>query len=336
MKIDLRSDTVTQPTEEMRKAMYEAELGDDVYGEDPSVNALQEYAANWFGVESALFCPSGTMANQIAISVHTRPGDEVICDAFSHIYLYEGGGIARNAHCSVNLIHSKSGQFTAEDVLERIQPNDIHKPRTRLVSLENTCNKGGGTVWDLEQIKRIREVCSQNKLALHLDGARLFNALIKTDEFPKQHGELFDSISICLSKGLGAPVGSLLLGSKAFIDESKRVRKVMGGGMRQAGVLAAGGMYALKNNVQRLLEDQTNAQKLADLMLEHPQVEEVFSVHTNIVLFSLKEDVNTNAFLEKWKSKHILASTMGPRLVRLVTHLNISDERMSYFKENYL
>lgn len=336
MKIDLRSDTVTQPTEDMRKAMYEAELGDDVYGEDPSVNALQEYAANWFGVESALFCPSGTMTNQIAISVHTRPGDEVICDAFSHIYLYEGGGIARNAHCSVNLIHSKSGQFTAEDVLERIQPNDIHKPRTRLVSLENTCNKGGGTVWDLEQIKRIREVCSQNKLALHLDGARLFNALIKNDELPKQHGELFDSISICLSKGLGAPVGSLLLGSKAFIEESKRVRKVMGGGMRQAGFLAAAGLYALKNNVQRLLEDQTNAQKLAELMQEHPQVEEVFPVHTNIVLFSLKEDVNTNAFLEKWKSKHILASTMGPRLVRLVTHLNISDERMNYFKENYL
>ena len=262
--IDLRSDTVTRPTPEMLQAMFSASVGDDVLKDDPTVNALEEKIATLFGMEAAIFCPSGTMSNQIAIKVHTRPGDEVICHKLSHVYYYEGGGIAFNSGSSVCLLEGDHGRITAEDVEAHINPDDIHRPQTRLISVENTMNKGGGAIYDFNELKKIGDVCKRHGLGYHLDGARLFNALVETKESPKQYGELFDSISICLSKGLGAPVGSLLLGSKAFIKQASRMRKVMGGGMRQSGFLAAAGIYALDNNIERLKEDHLRARLIGE------------------------------------------------------------------------
>jgi len=253
MIIDLRSDTFTKPSPAMLDAMMKAHVGDDVFGEDPTVKALESFMANVFGTDAALFCPSGTMTNQIAIKCHTQPGDEIICDKTSHVYIFEGGGIAFNSGCQVKPIDGERGMIKAEQVQEAINADDVHKAKTALVSLENTANRGGGSCYDFTEFQRINEVCVKNNLKLHLDGARLFNALVAKGENTRQYGKLFDSISICLSKGLGAPVGSVLLGDDAFIRKSKRVRKVFGGGMRQAGYLAAAGLYAMENNISRFI-----------------------------------------------------------------------------------
>ncbi len=262
--IDLRSDTVTKPTPGMLDAMLRAEVGDDVWGEDPTVSALEESTAHRFGMEAGLFCPSGTMTNQIAIRVHTQPQQEVICHKQSHIYLYEGGGIAYNSLASVRLLDGERGLLNAEDVAAAINPDDIHYPETALVAIENTVNKGGGACYSLERIASISRICQEHHLPLHLDGARVFNALVATNESPGAYGQYFDSISVCLSKGLGAPVGSVLLGSHAFIHQARRVRKVFGGGMRQAGYLAAAGLYALNHHVERLLDDHRCARVLGE------------------------------------------------------------------------
>ncbi len=325
MSVDLRSDTVTRPSPAMWEAMRAAPLGDDVYGDDPSVNRLQELAAARFGMEAAIFCPSGTMTNQIAINVHTRPGEEVICDRFAHVYRYEGGGIARNSGASVQLLSGDRGRFTASDVASAINPDDPHYPRSRLVAVENTMNKGGGAIWDLGQLEAIAAVCKANKLGFHLDGARLFNALVETGESPKLYGAIFDSISICLSKGLGAPVGSLLLASKDFIARARRVRKSMGGGMRQAGVLAAAGIYALEHNVERIKDDHRRARELGKVLSSLSWVAEVLAVDTNIVLARLGDGLSETEVVEKLKGEGVLSSSFGPGLLRLVTHLDIDD-----------
>ncbi|MGH8139925.1 MAG: threonine aldolase family protein [Steroidobacteraceae bacterium] len=327
--IDIRSDTVTRPTPAMLDAMMQASVGDDVYGEDESVNTLQTKAAELFGMEAALFCPTGTMTNQIAIKVHTQPGDEVICDELAHIYLNEGGGIAANCGASVRLLKGDNGRFTAEQVRDHINPrDDSHLPWTRLVAIENTVNKGGGACWDLRQIERIRAVCDEDGLALHLDGARLFNALIARGESPRQYGRLFHTISICLSKGLGTPAGSLLIGSRPLIMKAHRYRKVMGGGMRQAGYLAAAGLYALEHHVNRLHEDHAKAKALEKELRTLPYISAVLPVETNIVIFRLQDCVDTQEFLQKLKSQHIQALSVDKQTIRFVFHLNVRDEQL--------
>jgi threonine aldolase len=281
MVIDFRSDTVTRPTKEMLEAMMGAKVGDDVFGEDPSVNELEKRSAELFGMESALFCPSGTMTNQIAIKCHTQPGDDVICDTNAHVYQYEGGGIAFNSGASVKLIQGDRGRISAQQVLENINPDDVHKPHTSLVCLENTSNRGGGSCYDMEEMKKIRKVCDENNLQLHLDGARLFNALVAKNESPKEYGNIFHTISICLSKSLGAPVGSVLLGTSAFIKKARRIRKVFGGGMRQAGFIAAAGIYALEHHVERLKEDHQHAALIAKALSAKNEVAEVLPIETN-------------------------------------------------------
>jgi len=327
--VDVRSDTVTRPTKAMLEAMMAAPVGDDVLGEDEAVNTLQREAAELFGKEAALFCPSGTMTNQIGIRLHTRPGDEVICHELAHIYLYEGGGIASNSGASVRLLRGGNGRFTAAQVKESInRRDDAHLPWTRVVAIEDTVNKGGGCCWDLSEIERIRAVCTEDGLALHLDGARLFNALIARNEAPRDYGRLFDTISVCLSKGLGAPAGSLLLGSREQVARGLRHRKVMGGGMRQAGYLAAAGRYALKNHVARLAEDHARAKLLEKELRALPYVESVLPVETNIVILNLNDSVSAETFLAKLKERGVLASQMGPQAIRFVFHLDVSEAQV--------
>lgn len=325
--IDFRSDTVTRPTPEMLKAMFSATVGDDVLGDDPTVISLEEKAARMFGMEATLFCASGTMANQIAIKAHTQPGDEVICHKLSHVYYYEGGGIAMNSGASVCLLDGDQGRITAKDVAMHINPpNDPHRPLTRLISVENTMNKGGGSIYDFNELIAIEKVCRENRLKFHLDGARLFNALVETNETPADYGKLFDSISICISKGLGAPVGSVLLGDKDFIWRARRIRKVFGGGMRQAGYLAAACIYALDNNVERLREDHNKAKQLESLLHSLPYVESVMPVQTNLVFFRLKPEMPVANFLTHLRENDIHAMALAPQEVRFVTHLDITDE----------
>lgn len=331
--IDLRSDTVTRPTAAMLQAMCHAPVGDDVYEEDPTVLALQEKTARIFGMEAGLFCPSGTMTNQIAIKVLTQPGDEVICDRLAHIYNYEGGGIAFNALASVRLLHGNRGRFTPEDVIENINVENIHYPHTSLVALENTVNKGGGCYYSLGQIAAISEVCKANQLALHLDGARIFNALVASGEDPIEYGKYFDTISVCLSKGLGAPVGSVLMGSKELIKKAKRVRKVLGGGWRQAGFLAAAGIYALDNHVQRLAEDHKRAKIIGQALQNLSFVEEILPVETNIVIFKLPTPSQAKALLAYLKENGILASEFGKDNIRMVTHLDFTDAMLDQLIE---
>lgn len=324
--IDVRSDTVTQPTPEMLQAMLHARVGDDVYGEDETVNELQEQAALLFGKEAALFCPSGTMSNQIGIKVHTQPGDEVICDELAHIYLFEGGGVAANSGASVRLLRGQNGRFTADQVRANInRRDDSHLPWTRVVAIENTVNKGGGCCWELREIERIRTVCEEHAIAMHLDGARLFNALVAKGESARDHGRLFDTISICLSKGLGAPAGSLLLGSRQLIAKAHRYRKLLGGGMRQSGYLAAAGLFALNNNIARLKDDHAKAKVLAAELRARPFVADILPVETNIVIIRLADDFTAEAFLERLRSQQVRASSMGQQLVRFVIHLDVSD-----------
>lgn len=328
MKIDLRSDTVTKPTATMREAMFEAEVGDDVLGEDPTVNKLEQMAAQLFGMEDALFCASGTQTNQIAIHVHTRPGDEVICSDLSHIYIYEGGGIALNSFCSVALIEGDRGRINAEQIASRINPDDVHRPISRLVSIEDTMNKGGGAIYDLEEIRKIRSLCTENNLSFHCDGARLFNALVAKHVNPSHYAMHFDSISICLSKGLGAPVGSLLLGNRAFIRSARRRRKSMGGGMRQAGFIAAAGIYALEHHITRLQEDHDRAKEIERVLLEQQWVKGVTPVESNIVIFDTPEN-KASEYVQKLKDRGVLCFPFGPSKIRFVTHLDFNDEHLN-------
>jgi threonine aldolase len=326
--IDLRSDTVTKPTSGMLQAMFSAPVGDDVYNEDPTVQELQDYCASLFGMEAGLFCPTGTMTNQIAIKMHTQPLSEVICEKTSHIYLYEVGGIAFHSAASVHLVDGVRGKITPQQVLAGINPDNVHYPVTSLVSLENTCNKGGGSYYTLAEIAAISEVCRQNQIPLHLDGARVFNALTASGDNGLEYGQYFDSISVCLSKGLGAPVGSVLLGKKTFIEKAKRVRKALGGGWRQAGYLAAAGLYALQNNLDRLQEDHDRAKQIAQELALSPYVAEVIPVETNIVIFRLADEVDMDQYLEYLKDNGVLATSFGPQLIRFVTHLDITDDML--------
>jgi threonine aldolase len=310
----------------MKDAMFAAPVGDDVFGEDPSINELETMSARMFGMEAALYCPSGTMTNQIAIKCHTQPGDEVICDATAHVYQYEGGGIALNSAASVKLVHGDRGRITAVQVQEAVNADDVHKANTSLVCLENTSNRGGGSCYNHEELKKIRAVCDAHDLALHLDGARLFNALVAKGEAPEAYGNTFHSISICLSKSLGCPVGSVLLGDKAFINKARRIRKVFGGGMRQAGYLAAAGIYALQNNLERLSEDQQHAQQIASALKECDFVADILPVETNIIIFAVKKPYTAASLVAKLKEHHILAYAIAPMQVRLVLHLDITPE----------
>ena len=323
---EYRSDTFTKPTPAMLEAMFNASVGDDVFNEDPSVNKLQDMLAQKFGMEAGLFCASGTMSNQIAINCHTQPGDEIICDKLSHVYIYEGGGIAFNSGCQVKPVEGNLGRITSTQVTNAINPEDIHKAKTRLVSLENTANRGGGSCYKMDDIQQIKEVCLENNLGLHLDGARLFNAIVAKDEEPKEYGAIFDSISICLSKGLGAPVGSVLLGKKDFIQKARRVRKVFGGGMRQAGFLAAAGIYALENNIERLALDHRHAQQILSALKQKDFTGEVFPVETNIIIFEVKGKYSARSLAEKFKEKEILVMAISATQIRMVLHLDVSEE----------
>lgn len=330
MKVDLRSDTLTKPSKGMLEAMMNANVGDDVFEEDPTVVLLENKLAEIFGLEAGIFCPSGTMTNQIAINLHTRPGQEIISDKFSHIYNYEGAGVAMNSLCSNRLIDGKDGKITVEQIEQNINPDDIHYPPTTLVSLENTCNRAGGTYYTIDEINTIGDFCKTKGIKLHLDGARVFNALIKTGDDSKLYGKAFDSISICLSKGMGCPVGSVLLGSKSFIHEARRVRKRLGGGMRQVGYLAQAGLYAIKHNIDRITEDHSNAQIIGDALKECSFVDKIMPIQTNIILFKLKDELLAETLLGELTNKNILGISFNNHYVRFVTHLDIDVKMANY------
>ncbi|MGK0421286.1 MAG: threonine aldolase [Polaribacter sp.] len=327
MIIDLISDTVTRPTKGMLEVMMRAKVGDDVFKMDPTVNELQEKAAAMFGMEDALFFPSGTMANQTAIKLHTQPGDQLICDKYAHVFNYEGGGAAFNSGVTCKLIDGNRGMFSAEQLQEAVAGRaDIHVPFSRLVCVENTTNKGGGACWDLTELEKVQKVAKENNLAFHLDGARLFNALVAKNETPEQYGQLFDTISICLSKGLGAPIGSILLGSKIHIAKALRIRKLFGGAMRQAGFLASAGIYALDNHVTRLAEDHQKAKEIGAVLEAVSYVKEVALIETNIVIFYVHESIGADNFIQKMKDKNILLTPMGEGRIRIVTHLDYTND----------
>lgn len=326
MIIDLRSDTVTKPTKGMLDTMLTAEVGDDVYKEDPSINALEQRLADMFGMDEALFFPTGSMANQAALKLHTNPGEQVICDKYAHIYNYEGGGASFNSGISCKLVDGHRGMFTAEQAEASINPPDFyHSPLTSLIAVENTTNKGGGACWDFEELKKLRQVAANHGLGYHLDGARLWNALIVTDQSPKQYGELFDTISVCLSKGLGCPMGSVLIGNNDLMQGAIRVRKILGGGMRQVGFAAAAGLYALDNHFERLAEDHKKAKEIGEVLSKNTSIEKVEPIETNILIFELKSHVNETDFLNRLSEKGIQIIGMGSNKLRMVTHLNYSD-----------
>lgn len=330
MTIDLRSDTVTKPTKGMLDAMMNAKVGDDVFKEDPTVNELEERLANMFGKPRALFFPSGSMANQTAIKLHTQPGDQVICDKYAHIYNYEAGGVSFNSGVSCKLIDGHRGMFTADQVTEAINPSEFYYSQTRLVEIENTTNKGGGACWDFEEIKKIRQVCDAHQLGFHLDGARLWNALVAKNESAEQYG-IFDSISVCLSKGLGCPVGSVLIGDEAIMKDAIRYRKVFGGNMRQVGFLAAAGLFALDNNILRLQEDHKKATEIGVVLQTLSFIKKVEPIETNIIIFELNKDVDEKSFLKSLKDKNIHLIGMGSGKLRIVTHLDYTSEMHDYF-----
>lgn len=332
MTIDLRSDTVTKPTAAMLQAIINAETGDDVYKEDPTVNELEEKLASLFGMDNALFFPTGSMANQAAIKLHTQPGEQLICDKWAHVFNYEGGGVSFNSGVSCKLIDGSRGMITAAQVEENINPPDFyHSPLTTLVCLENTTNKGGGACYDLEEIKKIRSVCTAHGLGLHLDGARLFNALVAKNEDPKVYGEIFDTISICLSKGLGTPLGTVLIGTKEIMKNAIRVRKVLGGGMRQIGFMAAAGIYALEHHVKRLSEDHQKATEISEVLKKQSYIASVEPTETNIVIFTLKPTFSEEVFMKDLSEKKIRISAMGKGKLRVVTHYDYTEEMHKYF-----
>ncbi len=337
MIIDLRSDTVTKPTKGMLDAMMSANVGDDVYKEDETINALEAKIAKQFGKDQALFFPTGTMANQAAIKLHTQPGDQVICDKYAHIFNYEGGGASFNSGVSCKLLDGNRGMFTAQQVIDAINPPDFyHSPLTSLVEIENTTNKGGGACWDFDEIEKIRTVCDEHKLGLHLDGARLWNALIAKNETPLDHGKQFDTISVCLSKGLGCPVGSVLVGDNQFMEKAIRIRKIFGGGMRQAGFLAAAGIYALDNQFERLADDNLKAKQLGDLLAKQDYIKKVEPVETNIVIFELNDKYSQDDFNSKMKQQNIRLSDMGQGKQRIVSHHDYTNAMHSRFCETLL
>jgi threonine aldolase len=325
--IDLRSDTVTRPSPEMLEAMLAAQVGDDVFGEDPTVNLLEAKVAGLFQQEAGLFCASGTMANQIAVKAHTQPMDEIILDKTAHIYYYETAGFAFHSGVSVKLVDGDRGLISAEQVRENIQPDFDWLPKTSLVCLENTSNKGGGSCYELQAIREIREVCLERNLKLHLDGARLFNAMVAKKYTPQQIGSLFDSVAICFSKGLGAPVGSVLVGNKEFIRKARRIRKAFGGGMRQAGYLAAACLYALENNRERLEEDHQNARRIGDTLQRLSWIKTVLPVETNILIFEINDKHTTvDTVLSYLKENEVAAVLFGRCQIRMVTHLDVTKE----------
>lgn len=331
-EIDLRSDTVTKPTTGMLQAIMSAEVGDDVYKEDPSVNKLEEKLAKMFGMDEALFFPTGSMANQAAIKLHTQPSEQLICDKWAHVYNYEGGGASFNSGVSCKLLDGNRGMITAEQVEENINPPDFyHSPLTTLVCLENTTNKGGGACYDLNEIKKVKKVCEKHNLGLHLDGARLFNALVAKNEDPKEYGKIFDTISVCLSKGLGTPMGSVLIGNKKLMKNAMRVRKVLGGGMRQIGFMAAAGIYALDNHVERLATDHKRAAEIGEVLQGQAYVKEVEPVETNIVIFYLQNSSDEAKFMKQLQKENIRISNMGQGKLRIVTHLDYSEEMHQKF-----
>ncbi|ULC58321.1 aminotransferase class I/II-fold pyridoxal phosphate-dependent enzyme [Flaviramulus sp. BrNp1-15] len=325
MIIDLRSDTVTKPTKGMLDAMMQAKVGDDVFREDPTVNLLEQRIANMFGKEEALFFPSGTMANQTALKLHTNPGDQVICDKYAHIYNYESGGASFNSGISCKLLDENNGMFTAEDVLKAINPNAYYYSKTSLVEIENTANRRGGSCWDFNEIKKIKAVCDENELGYHLDGARIWNALVAKNETAKQYGEVFDTISVCLSKGLGCPIGSVLIGDSNIMQNAIRIRKIFGGNMRQAGYLAAAGLYALDNNIERLAEDHKKAKEIGEELTKLSIVKSVEPIETNIVIFELNKYVDEERFVKNLADKSIYVISMGGGKLRMVTHYNYTD-----------
>ena len=334
MKIDLRSDTVTKPTKGMLQAIMNAEVGDDVYKEDPTVNKLENYVANLFGMDEALFFPTGSMANQAAIKLHTQPAEQLICDKWAHVFNYEGGGASFNSGVSCKLVDGHRGMITAKQVEENINPPDFyHSPLTTLVCLENTTNKGGGACYDFEEIKKIRSVCDKHNLGLHLDGARLMNAIVAKKENPKDYGNVFDTLTICLSKGMGTPLGTVLLGKKELMNNAMRVRKVLGGGMRQIGFMAAAGLYAFENHIERLKEDHKRASEIATILSEQSYVKEVEPTETNIVIFYLQENLSEETFMNDLQSQDIIISNMGQGKLRIVTHLDYTDDMHNHFLE---
>ena len=331
--IDLRSDTVTKPTPGMMQAIMNAEVGDDVYKEDPSVNALEAYMADLFGMDAALFFPTGSMANQAAIKLHTQPGEQLICDKWAHVYNYEGGGASFNSGVSCKLIDGDRGMITAQQVAANINPPDFyHSPLTSLVCLENTTNKGGGACYDFAEILKIKAVCDSHQLGLHLDGARLMNAIVAKNEDPKDYGKVFDTISICLSKGLGTPMGTVLVGKQDLMNKAIRVRKILGGGMRQVGFMAAAGLYAMKHQVTRLSDDHTKALELAQTLQNLDYVKLVEPTETNIVIFYLVDTVSEKQFMEDLDQKGVRISNMGHGKLRIVTHHDYTTEMHDAFK----
>lgn len=326
MIIDLRSDTVTKPTPGMLEAMLKAEVGDDVYKEDPTVNLLEERVATMFGAEEALFFPTGSMANQAAIKLHTQPGEQLICHEWAHVYNYEGGGASFNSGVSCKLLPGKQGLITAEQVEAAINPPDFyHSPLTSLVCVENTTNKGGGACYDMTELRRIRQVCDKHGLRYHMDGARLWNALIATGDDPKEYGKLFDTVSLCLSKGMGTPLGTVLVGTKEAMKNAMRIRKVLGGGMRQIGYMAAAGLYALDHHRERLKEDHQRAASLATTLVNCSYIKKVEPCETNIVIFYVADAVDSNHFVQFLESHGIRISEMGEGKLRLVTHLDYTE-----------
>ena len=337
--IDFRSDTVTRPVEPMRQAMMAADLGDDVFGDDPTINALQEKVAALFGKESALFVPSGTMGNQTAIAAQTQPGDEILFETGAHIFHYEVGAAAVFSGVQTHPIVGRRGVITVEQVKERIHPVDVHCPRSRLVAIENTHNNSGGTVYPIEEIRRMHELCREEDLKLHLDGARIWNAHVASGVAFSEYGLCFDSISACFSKGLGCPVGSVLIGSHELIERARRARKRFGGGMRQAGFLAAAAIYALDHNIERMREDHDNARYLATALDSLPGIKiDLESVQTNLVYMDVAPSGKSAQQVEdELKNRDVLAIALGPTRLRCVTHLDVNrdqcEEAIEAFKD---
>ncbi|MFN7675166.1 threonine aldolase family protein [Flavobacterium sp.] len=335
MEINLISDTVTKPSPEMMQAMFEAKVGDDVFKQDPTVNAFENMVADLFGMEAALFFPSGTMANQTAIKLNTNSGDQIICDKWSHIHLYESGGASANSGVNFNLLDGNRGMITAEQVKAGINdPEFYHTPFSKMVGIENTTNKGGGACYEISELQKIKQICIDHNLKYHLDGARLWNALVAKNQQPKQFGELFDTISVCFSKGLGCPIGSVLISDSETIHRALRIRKIFGGNMRQSGYLAAAGIYALENNINRLEGDHRRAKELGQVLQQLPWIETVVPVETNILIFEVKKALDEKTVIEKLKSKGILISSMGQGKLRIVTHLDYRQVMHEYVMEN--
>ena len=334
MEINLISDTVTKPTPEMLQAMFNAKVGDDVFKQDPTVNAFEKMVADLFGMEAALFFPTGTMANQTAIKLNTNPGDQIICDKWSHIHLYESGGASANSGVNFNLLDGNRGMITAEQVKDGINdPEFYHTPMSKMVGIENTTNKGGGACYEISELQKIKQVCVDHNLKYHLDGARLWNAMIAKKQQPKQFGELFDTISVCFSKGLGAPIGSVLLGNAETMHRALRIRKIFGGNMRQSGYLAAAGIYALQNNINRLEADHRRAKELGTQLEKCDWVSIIEPVETNIVVFSAKPHIKDQEVIEKLKQKGISISLLAKGKLRMVTHLDYRQVMHEYVLE---